>query len=121
MRSCLGIMALLLLAPCQSRQANPPAFAGGEKLRFKAEWRLVRAGDVALGLKNDGDSREARLQLRSTGLVSMLFPLDDLYLAQLNDNLCAVSTILTAKEGSRSRETKVTFDSDRRKASYLCS
>jgi len=119
MRFCLGIMVLLLLTPCQSRQANPPAFAGGEQLHFKAEWRLVRAGDVTLGLKNDGDGREARLQLRSTGLVSMLFPLDDLYLAQLNEDLCAVSTMLTAKEGSRSRETKVTFDSERGKASYL--
>ncbi len=112
-------LALLLFLPSQSRQANNPALAGSESLQYAAEWRLVRAATVELQIKDSGGGREARLKLRSTGLVSMLFPLDDLYVAQLGKDLCAVNTFLTAKEGSRFRETKVTYDSERRKANYL--
>lgn len=112
------ILALLLL-PSQSRQANTPGVTGSESLQYAVEWRLVRAGTVRLEIKDSGGGREARLQVRSTGLVSMLFPLDDLYTAQLGKELCAVGTVLTTKEGSRSRETKVTYDSQRRRASYV--
>jgi hypothetical protein len=112
-------LALLLFSPSQSRQANTPALTGSESLQYAAEWRLVRAGTVRLEIKDAVAGREARLQVRSTGLVSMLFPLDDLYVAQLGKDLCAVNTLLTAKEGSRFRETKVTYNSQRRKASYL--
>jgi hypothetical protein len=113
------ILALLLLAPSQSRQANNPALTGSESLQYAAEWRLVRAASVALQIKDSGGGREARLQLRSTGLVSTFYPLEDLYVAQLGKELCAASTMLTAKEGSRHRETRVTYDSQRRKANYL--
>ena len=112
-------LAVLLLAPSQSRLANTPALTGSESLQYAAEWRLVRAATVHLQSKDSGGGREARLQVQSLGLVSMLFPLDDLYVAQLGKDLCAVSTMLTSKEGSRFRETKVTYNSQRRKASYL--
>ena len=119
MRAFSLTLALLLFLPSQTRQANTPALAGSESLQYAAEWRLIRAGTVELQIKDSGGGREARLQLRSTGLVSMLFPLDDLYVAQLGKDLCAAGTTLTAKEGSRYRETKVTYNSQRRKASYL--
>ena len=112
-------LGLLLLVPSQSRQANTPALTGSESLQYAAEWRLVRAGTVGLDIKDAGAGREVRLQVRSTGLVSMLFPLDDSYVAQLGKDLCAVNTLLLAKEGSRHRETKVTYNSQRRKANYL--
>jgi len=112
-------LALLLLLPSQSRLANNPALTGSESLQYAAEWRLVRAGTVQLEIKDSGSGRETRLQVRSTGLVSMLFPLDNLYVAQLGKDLCAIGTLLTAKEGSRFRETRVTYNSQRRKANYL--
>jgi hypothetical protein len=112
-------LALLLFLPSQSRQANSPALTGSESLQYAAEWRLVRAGTVKLEIKDGVAGREMRLQVRSTGLVSMLFPLDDLYVAHLGKDLCAVGTLLTSKEGPRFRETKVTYNSQRRKASYL--
>ena len=119
MRAFSLTLALLLFLPSQTRQADTPAIAGSESLHYAAEWRLIRAATVDLQIKDSGTGREVRLQVRSTGLVSMLFPLDDLYTAQLGKDLCAVSTMLTAKEGSRFHETKVTYDSQRRKASYL--
>lgn len=119
MRTISLALALLLFVPSQSRQANTPSLTGSESLQYAAEWRLVRAGTVRLEIKDSGGGREARLQVRSTGLVSMLFPLDNLYVAQFGKDLCAAGTMLTAKEGSRHRETKVTYNSQRRKASYL--
>ena len=112
-------LALLLFVPLQSRQANTPALTGSESLQYAVEWRLVRAGTVRLEIKDSSSGREARLQVRSTGIVSMLFPLDDLYVAQLGKDLCAVGSLLTAKEGTRLRETKVAYNSQRRKATYL--
>ncbi len=112
-------LALLLFLPSPSRQANNPALAGSESLQYAAEWRLIRAATVQLQVKDSAGGREARLQLRSTGLISTFFPLDDLYVAQLGKDLCAAGSMLTAKEGSRSRETKVTYNSQRRKANYV--
>jgi hypothetical protein len=104
--------AALLLAASPSRPAD-------EAFQYKAEWRLVRAGTVNLDWKSAGDGYQARLQLRSAGLVSMLYKVDNLYQAEMSAGLCATDSVLTANEGSRSRETKVTFDAERGKARSL--
>lgn len=119
MRSCLPILALSLLAPSQSRQADAPSASPSETLQYSVEWRLVPAGTVRLERKYSGGEYQARLQVQSSGLVSMLYRVDDLYLAQLRENLCAVSSFLTAREGTRQRETRITYDSERRKANYF--
>jgi hypothetical protein len=104
--------ALLLLAASPSRPAD-------ETLQYKAEWRLVRAGTVTLDWQSAAGGYQARLNLRSAGLVSMLYKVDNLYQAGMSAELCAIDSLLTANEGSRSRETKVTFDAERGKASSL--
>ena len=111
------LIVVLLLAPSQSRQAD--SSSAGETLQYRVEWRLVRAGKVRLEWKTTNGEHQARLQVQSGGLVSMLYRVDDLYLAQIDESLCAVSSVLTAREGTRQRETKITYDSARRKASYL--
>jgi hypothetical protein len=119
MRLYLPILALLLLAPSQSRQADVPPASPSETLHYSVEWRLVPAGTVRVERKYSGGEYQARLQVQSSGLVSMLYRVDDLYLAQLRENLCAVSSFLTAREGTRQRETRITYDSERRKANYI--
>src|SRR5262249_669877 len=57
--------------------------------------------------------------LRSTGLVSRLYKVQDDYSSVVNQQLCAASSYLMAHEGGRHRETKVTFDAESKKASYL--
>ena len=111
--------ALLVLAASPSRPEEVPAAPASEAFQYKVEWRLVRAGTVNLGWNRAGEGYQARLQLRSVGLVSMLYKVDTLYQAEMGAELCAMSSLLTANEGSRSRETKVTFDSERGLASYL--
>jgi hypothetical protein len=115
----LWLALALAAAPWASREAEPPAAAAGESYQFKAEWRLVHAGDVKLSRARTESGWEARLQLKSAGLVSMLYRVDDLYLAQLGENLCAIGSMMNAHEGPRQRETKITYDPERRKASYL--
>jgi hypothetical protein len=112
----VSLLALaLLLAPSQSRQAD----VGGESYQYKAEWRLIHAGDVKLSRTRTGSGWEARLQLQSAGLVSLLYRVDDLYLAQFGENLCAAGSTLNAREGSRQRETRITYHPERRKAAYV--
>ncbi len=79
----------------------------------------MHAGDVRLRWTPDADGYQARLQLQSAGLVSMLYRVDDLYTAQLTSSLCAVTSTLVANEGSRSRETKIAYGSERGKATYV--
>jgi hypothetical protein len=110
MRASYLVLAALLLAPASTR---------GESFQYTVEWRLIHAGDAMLSWQDSGTGHQARLQLRSAGLVSMLYRVDDLYVADVNDSLCAVGATLTAQEGSRSRETRITFDAGRRKAGYL--
>jgi hypothetical protein len=111
------LIVVLLLAPSQSRQAD--SASANEAFQYRVEWRLVRAGKVLLEWKTANGEHQARLQVQSGGLISMLYRVDDLYLAQIDENLCAVSSVLAAREGNRQRETKITYDSARRKASYL--
>ena len=113
------LVLALLLAPSQSRQADQAAGPGGESYQFKAEWRLIHAGDVKLSRSRTASGWQARLQLQSAGLVSLLYRVDDLYLAQFGEELCAAGSTLNAREGSRHRETRITYDSERGKASYV--
>jgi hypothetical protein len=86
------------------------------------EWRLIHAGNAQLnwGASNGGGRRgwTARLHLESAGLVSRLFKVDNDYSSLANEGLCIASSTLKANEGSRRRETTVTFDGARRKARY---
>ncbi len=99
----------------------PARSASGETLNYEAEWRFIRAGTVQLTWSPADPAGEAgysaRLLIRSAGLVSRLFKVDNEYTSRARADLCAVSSLLKTNEGSRRRETRVTFDSARRKAS----
>jgi hypothetical protein len=93
-----------------------------EKLTYNIEWRLITAGKATLDWGPSG-SREhpgwqANLHLESVGLVSKLFRVEDDYTVNLNQSLCALSSVMTSHESTRRRETKVTYDAETHKASY---
>lgn len=92
-----------------------------ETLTYSVEWRLIHAGNVKLtwGPASDGDGFQANLALESAGLVSKLYRVDNRYASDFDDGLCIQSSVLKANEGSRRRETKVTYDAARRKAVYV--
>lgn len=92
-----------------------------EVLSYTLEWRLIHAANARLtwNASNAGGASgwQANLSLESVGLVSRLYKVNNEYFSQHNDRLCVVSSLLKASEGGRRRETRVTFDGERKKAS----
>jgi len=109
--------------PGRDGAAAPALFPGGETLSFRIEWRFIHAGNARLTMtpsnNSGGAGWSARMHLESAGLVSRLYKIDTDYSAELTESLCMVSSLLTANEGARRRETSVTFDAARRKANTV--
>jgi len=113
------VASLLLCA--QSALAQGISLPSRETLSYNIEWRLVTAGKAKLEWASaPGRERswQANLHLESVGLVSKLFKVEDDYMVNLDAALCAESSLMTSHEANRRRETKVTFDSEARKAFY---
>ncbi len=122
------LTAFTLVAQAPPPQAPPSSIKpasfspGRETLNYEIEWRLVTAGHARLEWYSSPiikDGWESKMHLESIGLVSRLFHVNDDYTSQMTNNLCATSTYMTAREGNRSRDTKVTFDGSARKADYF--
>ena len=120
MRILLLLVPLLVCAPLAfSQSSNLPA---KETLRYNIEWRLFTAGKAKVDLTATSGPKpglQADLHLESSGIVSKLFKVEDDYVATLSPNYCAQTLQMNTHEGNRLRETKVTFDAETRKASYL--
>jgi hypothetical protein len=121
------LFAALLFAAAECWAAPPETF------QFAVEWRLIAAGVAKLtwvpvvrpksptwpASAIASPASEVRLHLESTGLVSRLFRVEDDYSAVLGPNLCAETSTMLAKEGSRSKETRVTYDGRAGKAYWV--
>lgn len=131
-RSRAAILSLLLAAaPFVTGQepSTAPASAladipsRSETLQYQIEWRLIPAGSAKLkwmaAPRSDNGPHKVWLHLESTGLVSRLFRVEDDYTVSMAQNLCAQNSLTTAHEGSRNRETRVTYDAQARRATYL--
>lgn len=113
-----------LCLPAVSQQLTPPEPAPGlparETLDYAIEWKLVTAGRARLAWSGEPDGRgDMQLRLRSAGLVSKLFRVDNEYVSTLRAGLCVASSHMSASEGARRRDTRISYDSQARKASYL--
>lgn len=97
-------------------QAAPPA---PETLIYNIEWRLISAGKAKVEWRRENPGWQVNVHLESVGLVSKLFRVEDDYSANLNSALCADNSKFLSHEGSRVRETKITFDAAEKKAFYL--
>lgn len=114
-------------APQEPAQAQPATaengIPGSEELDYQIEWRLIPAGSAKLTWtlmpRASSSPNELRMHVESTGLVSRLYRVDDDYTAALGQNLCAQNSFIMAHEGNRNKETRVTYDSQMRKAFYI--
>lgn len=116
----MRLLPLMLLAAQSSASAQTANIPARQSLSYSIEWRLITAGKARL----DWTARpragyDVRLQVESVGLVSKLFKVDDDYTAVLNQSLCTQSFQSTTNEGIRHRATRVIFDAETRKGSYL--
>jgi hypothetical protein len=115
--------ALLLLVAAWRLQAQPaqtsPAFeaspAAAGKRTYAVEWRLVRAGTVTL----EFSKAHTTIELQSSGIVSSLFKVDDVYNASYDEPYCVTSTVMDSIEGKRRHETRVTYDRVRNRAWFV--
>jgi hypothetical protein len=121
------LLVVLVCAPFASPQSlpsreSPQNLPSKETLYYTIDWRLFTAGKAKLEFAALPASRpgyQVNLHLESVGFVSKLFKVDDDYASILDAALCAQSAQTTSHEGNRQRETKITFDGEARKASYL--
>lgn len=93
-----------------------------EVLSYNIEWRLVTAGKARMewtATPPPHGGYQVNVHVESVGLVSKLFKVEDDYRSTVGSALCVQSSELTSHEGSRRRATRITFDSESRKASYL--
>jgi hypothetical protein len=90
-----------------------------ETLTYNIEWRLITAGKAHLTWRQDRDGVNIDARVESLGLVSKLFRVEDEYQARLGPAGCTETTRLTSHEGSRERETRITFDGAAHRADYL--
>jgi len=91
-----------------------------EDLTYEIEWRLVRAGTARITKTPQGNGGwQSDLSLVSAGLVSKLYRVNDSYSVHFDSAFCASGTYMRAEEGSRRRETNVTFNPETKKSSYI--
>jgi hypothetical protein len=114
----LPVVAFLVSIPPATPQGS--VLPTKEMFQYAVEWRLITAGRARVDWSSiPRKGWDVKLHLESVGLVSKLFKVEDDYEATLNQALCAQSVHLTAHEGSRQRETRITFDPETKKAGYL--
>jgi hypothetical protein len=114
------LLPLLVCATLAFSQSN--TLPARETLYYNIDWRLFTAGKARVELTTTAPPRtelQTNLHLESTGIVSKLFKVVDDYSANMNSAYCAQSLQMTTQEGSRLRETKITFDAEAKKATYL--
>ena len=114
------LLVLVVCAPLAYPQISslPPK----ETLYYTIDWRLFTAGKAKLEFTASPASKpeaQISLHLESVGFVSKLFKVEDDYNSTLNAGLCAQTSYMTAHEAGRERETRITFDGESKKASYL--
>jgi hypothetical protein len=104
-----------LPAPKPSPADSDLPFTGSGKLTYNVEWRLIHAGTAVV----DATDSEGRVNLESAGMVSALFKIEDTYSVRYDEPFCATSSVLDAREGKRHRETNITFDRARNRATFV--
>jgi hypothetical protein len=125
------LLVLLVSAPLAFSQGG--GLPAKESFSYNIEWRLFNAGKAKVDITSSTTEPKAaepktpepkteyqiKLHLESTGFVSKLFKVNDDYTGVFNNALCAESVQMITQEGSRQRETRITFDAETKKASYV--
>lgn len=102
--------------PDPPKIADPPkAISPSERLTYDVEWRLIHAGTAVIEARKSA----AELKLDSAGIVSTLFKVHDLYTVSYDDAFCAVAASMDSQEGKRHHDTRITYDREQNRATYL--
>ena len=92
-------------------------FPDGQTYVYNAEWRLWTAGNATLRLDNEGSTRKVTGTASSTGVVALLFGVNDRFEARFNSrNFCSQGIYKHTEEGFHKKDTNIRFDYAQRKA-----
>jgi len=92
-------------------------FPYGETLHYEGEWRFISAGVATLRIEQSGGQNHLAATADSAGVVAMLYRIQDRLNSYFDGNkLCSSKVVKHTEEGSRQRETTVTYDYSRGKA-----
>ena len=88
-----------------------------QTLRYEAEYRFWTAGVATLRLERNGSQEHLSGTADSTGVVALLFRVQDRFNSFFDaKSLCSSKLIKHTEEGSRWRDTSITFDYGRGKS-----
>lgn len=92
-------------------------FPYGQTFHYEGEWRFVTAGVATLRIDQSGSQNHVAASVDSTGVVSLLYRVADRYDSYSDaKTLCSNKLIKNSEEGSRRRDTTITYDYSRGKA-----
>jgi hypothetical protein len=92
-------------------------FPYGQTFHYEGEWRFWTAGVAALRIEQSGSQNHVSASVDSTGVVSLLYRVADSYNSYSDaKTLCSNKLIKHSEEGSRRRDTTITYDYSRGKA-----
>ncbi len=92
-------------------------FPYGETLRYEGQWRFWTAGVATLRIDHSGAQNHVSATADSSGVVALLYRVQDRFNTYLDaKTLCSYKSMKHTEEGSRLRETAVTYDYARSKA-----
>lgn len=134
-KACLWfwVTALLLSVACallgqavsvsfspESRIIPPPAgheIFESQKLVFSVQWHMLSAGTTTIILRRSGSLEHLTSTADSQGLVNKIFPVHDVFQADLDPHtFCTHKIAKHSEEGSRRLDRKVVFDYARGKS-----
>lgn len=88
-----------------------------QTLRYEAEYRFWTAGVATLRVERNGSQEHVSGTADSTGVVALLFRVQDRFNSYFDaQTLCSARLVKHTEEGSRWRDTSITFDYSRGKA-----
>lgn len=113
-----GVLTLLHAQSGANLPKLNPAQLSREAFTYGIEWKLINAGTAKMTYTPLPRTGELKLKLDSSGLVSKFIRVSDEYTSTMGPNMCAQNTFLSTHEGSRNKETRVTYDTRTKKAVY---
>jgi hypothetical protein len=116
--------ALFLGSPALLCPAEPSSLAHGtETLHYGIQWRVFNAGTAKLTMvpsdKGGKQEWQSNLRLDSSGVIAAFYRVADDYSVHLEDDFCASTSVFSALEGKRSRETRVSYDRAKGRATFV--
>ncbi len=92
-------------------------FPYGQTFHYEGEWRFWTAGVATIRIEQSGAQNHVAATVDSTGVVSLLYRVADSYNSYGDaKTLCSNKLIKHSEEGSRRRDTTITYDYGRGKA-----